>query len=95
MGRVRERAFDRIEMTKRKKVEACVSRQKDRRCGVRSGGVPTRRLFALGGLTLSAAWALSGCGGIFARPFTAGTYVGDLPCTLSVVDPSGATGEQD
>jgi hypothetical protein len=52
-------------------------------------------LFALGGLTLSAAWALSGCGGIFAWPFTAGTYIGDLPCTMDVVDPSGAAAQDE
>jgi len=39
--------------------------------------------------------SLGGCGGIFAWPFASGTYVGEGPCTLRVVDPAGTEGEQD
>ncbi len=52
-----------------------------------------RRLVGLAMLT-SGTGTIAGCGVIFGS-FAPGTYVGDLPCTLSVVDPFGEEGEQD
>lgn len=53
-----------------------------------------RRVFALAALTCTAAWIVTGCGGIFGTPLPPGTYTGDVPCTIRVVDPSGAAAEE-
>lgn len=90
-----ERALGRIQMSGREKAETCVSRKKDLTGRLQRTGMGTRPLFALAGLTLSAAWALSGCGGIFAWPFSAGTYSGGVPCTISIVDPPGSAASED
>ncbi len=53
-----------------------------------------RRILAFAALTCAAAWTVTGCGGIFGTPFPPGTYTGDVPCTIRVVDPSGAAAEE-
>jgi len=53
-----------------------------------------RRVFAFAALTCAAAWIVTGCGGIFGTPFPPGTYTGDVPCTIRVVDPSGTAAEE-
>ena len=53
-----------------------------------------RRVFALAALTCTAAWIVTGCGGIFGTPLPPGTYTGDVPCTIRVVDPSGSAAEE-
>ena len=53
-----------------------------------------RRVFALAALTCTAGWIVTGCGGIFGTPFPPGTYTGDVPCTIRVVDPSGSAAEE-
>jgi len=53
-----------------------------------------RRVFAFAALTCAAAWIVTGCGGIFGTPFPPGTYTGDDPCTMRVLDPSGTAAEE-
>lgn len=72
-----------------------MSRQSNLTCRQQERGVLARRLIALAALTLVVPLALNGCGGILAWPFTAGTYSGDVPCTMDVVGPSGAAGQDE
>ncbi|MDO8630610.1 MAG: hypothetical protein Q7R41_08950 [Phycisphaerales bacterium] len=48
---------------------------------------------------VAVAWAIplvmTGCGMIFGLPFTAGSYVADVPCTIRVADATGTTVGED
>lgn len=55
---------------------------------------PRPATFVLVMLAWVAPLLLPGCGGLFGPTFTPGTYSGDLPCTLRVVDASGSEAEE-
>jgi hypothetical protein len=90
-----ERALGRIRMTGGEKGETCVSRRSNSTCRQQEWGVLARRLLVLAALIFAVSLALGGCGGIFAWPFSAGTYFGDLPCTMDVVDPFGSAAQDE
>ena len=50
---------------------------------------------ALAVVTFGVGGLVTGCGFIFGTPFAPRTYVGEGPCTLNAVNPSGAEGQQD
>lgn len=53
------------------------------------------RLLALAVMNLAAGGMATGCGWIFDPQFVPGTYLGEGPCLLGVVNPSGAEEQQE